>query len=150
MAVRNLFAGLMPSTAVSTRASERPKAGTYSFIRGLGQESLTSWVASRMRHRATPGLDTKNAAGDVAFALTIDPVTGKVYMVQYLSVENLSSAGASYDEPVSMAASALQTVNVTYTDNDGDTANSLAQHRRPDQRSRTTVTSRSTIWTRSG
>ena len=66
--------------------------------------------------------DTANSSGTVAFALALDPATGKLVMAQYLSLSH-PTGGASYDEPISLTTGALQ-VQVTYTDGDGDTASS--------------------------
>ena len=65
---------------------------------------------------ATPGSDNVNPAGNVAFALSIDP-TGVVSVVQYLSVEHTNTS--TPDDPVSLAASAVQ-VQVSFTDGDND------------------------------
>ncbi|HKX92808.1 MAG TPA: DUF5801 repeats-in-toxin domain-containing protein [Sphingomicrobium sp.] len=58
-------------------------------------------------------------AGPAAFALSIDPTTGVVSMVQYLSIQHPNTGSA--DESVSIANGAVLAV-VTATDGDGDTS----------------------------
>src|SRR6185437_2315657 len=62
-----------------------------------------------------------------AFAITIDPATGKVYVAQYLSLEHFSSPDASGDisEADSLASGTLS-VSVSVTDGDGDTVTKAA------------------------
>ena len=62
-----------------------------------------------------------------AFAITIDPATGKVYVAQYLSLEHFSSPDASGDisEADSLASGTLS-VSVTVTDGDGDSVTKAA------------------------
>ena len=59
------------------------------------------------------------AAGPAAFALAIDPSTGAISMVEYLSI--LHTNTGSNDESTSIANTAVQAV-VTVTDGDGDPA----------------------------
>ena len=68
--------------------------------------------------------DSDDAA---VFAITIDPATGKVYLVQYLSLEHFSSpdAGGDISEPVTLASGTLS-VSVTVTDGDGDSVTKTA------------------------
>src|SRR5581483_3168134 len=62
-----------------------------------------------------------------AFAITIDPQTGQIYVAQYLSLKHFSSPDASGDisEPDFLASGTLQ-VSVTITDGDGDTVTKSA------------------------
>jgi hypothetical protein len=55
----------------------------------------------------------------VAFAITIDPDTGKVYLAQYLSLRHGSADAGDISEPVSLGSGTL-TLSVTVTDGDGD------------------------------
>lgn len=61
-------------------------------------------------------------SGAAAFALAVDPATGAVEMVQYLSIKH-PTGGASHDESLSIVASAVR-ATVTVTDGDGDIATS--------------------------
>jgi Fe-S cluster assembly iron-binding protein IscA len=67
---------------------------------------------------------------DAAFALAIDPETGEIFVVQYVSLEQLTpgtgtSPVDSHDEPIALTDSSVQ-VAVTITDGDGDTDTSTA------------------------
>jgi len=55
----------------------------------------------------------------VAFAITIDPNTGKVYLAQYLSLQHGSPDAGDISEPVSLGSGTLA-LSVTVTDGDGD------------------------------
>jgi hypothetical protein len=55
----------------------------------------------------------------VAFAITIDPNTGKVYLAQYLSLQHGSADTGDISEPVSLGSGTLA-LSVTVTDGDGD------------------------------
>jgi hypothetical protein len=61
------------------------------------------------------------AGGDAAFALAIDPATGVVSMVEYLSILHTNTGSA--DESTSIANGAVLAV-VTVTDSDSDPATS--------------------------
>ena len=65
-------------------------------------------------------VDTPNDTGTIAFAIAIDPDTGEVFTVQYLSL-NHPTFPDNHDEPVSLTDGAVQ-VTVTITDKDGDQA----------------------------
>ena len=72
--------------------------------------------------------DDQHDSHDVAaFAITIDPTTGQVYVAQYLSLEHFSSpdAGGDISEPVSLGSGTLS-VSVTVTDGDGDSVTKSA------------------------
>ena len=71
---------------------------------------------------STAGLDTPDPNGTVAFALAIDPASGKVYIADYLSLHNpiAGSTPAAYDDPINLAPNTVGVV-VTLTDGDGDT-----------------------------
>ena len=71
---------------------------------------------------STAGLDTPDPNGKVAFALAIDPASGKVYIVDYLSLHNpiAGSSPAAYDDQINLAPNTVGVV-VTLTDGDGDT-----------------------------
>ncbi|HEY6661952.1 MAG TPA: DUF5801 repeats-in-toxin domain-containing protein [Sphingomicrobium sp.] len=60
-------------------------------------------------------------AGPAAFAIAIDPVTGQISMVEYLSIQHPNAANP--DDSVAIADGALQAV-VTVTDRDGDSVTS--------------------------
>jgi hypothetical protein len=68
----------------------------------------------------TVGTDVVNPSltGKVAFAIAIDPLTGKLYVVEYLSLHQDSLSGTPNDA-VSLAAGTVA-VSVTLTDGDGD------------------------------
>ena len=68
---------------------------------------------------AVVGGDTPDAGGVVAFALAVDPSTGKVFVAEYLSLEHTNTASA--DEQVQIISTALQ-MEVTLTDGDDDTS----------------------------
>ena len=61
--------------------------------------------------------------GQAAFALSIDPVTGKVSVEQYLSLDHPNASNP--DDIVTLANGSLA-VKVTITDSDGDTASANA------------------------
>ncbi len=119
-----------PAAVGSVTYAPKVTDGTYSGVRTTGGTDIflyngTGANAGLILGRvgteasATPGDDTAISSGTVAFALALDPATGKIYMVQYLSLQQANTT--SLDEPVSLSASALQ-VEVTYTDADGDPA----------------------------
>jgi T1SS-143 domain-containing protein len=66
---------------------------------------------------------TIDGADDAAFAFTIDPGTGKLSLVQYVSLHQPNTA--SYDEGVFLKTGSLS-VNVTITDGDGDAVSKSA------------------------
>ena len=70
----------------------------------------------------TPGLDTADPNGKVAFALAIDPASGEVYIADYLSLHNplAGSTPAAHDDQITLASNTVGVV-VTLTDGDGDT-----------------------------
>ena len=68
---------------------------------------------------ANPGL-----SGQVAFAIAIDPLTGQVYVAQYLSLHQ-DSATNTPNDLLSLAAGSVG-VTVTLTDGDGDQVTSAA------------------------
>jgi uncharacterized protein YegL len=74
----------------------------------------------------TSGVDAVNPdlGGKVAFALTIDPLDGTVYMAQYLSLHQDSLSNTPND-PGTMLAGKIG-ATVTLKDFDGDTATSTA------------------------
>lgn len=66
------------------------------------------------------------ANGDVAFALTIDPATGELFVAQYLSIFNDKpgdGSGDTHDEIMKLADGAVQVI-VTAKDGDGDAVTS--------------------------
>ena len=65
------------------------------------------------------------AANTVAFTVTIDAATGNVTLTQLESLRHPTGGLASPDEPVSLAAGALQAV-LSVTDGDGDIARATA------------------------
>ena len=71
---------------------------------------------------STPGLDTPDPNGKVAFALAIDPASGEVYIADYLSLRNplAGSTPAAHDDQITLAPNTVGVV-VTLTDGDGDT-----------------------------
>ena len=68
---------------------------------------------------ANPGL-----TGKVAFAIALDPLTGQVYVAQYLSLHQ-DSATNTPNDLLSLAAGSVG-VTVTLTDGDGDQVSSAA------------------------
>ncbi len=65
-------------------------------------------------------------AGQAAFAISINAITGVVTVEQYLSLDhptehNGTAGGSSYDETIALAAGSLG-ITVTVTDGDGDKA----------------------------
>ena len=74
----------------------------------------------------TVGADAANPSltGKVAFAIALDPLTGQVYVAQYLSLHQDSLANTPNDL-LSLAAGTVG-VTVTLTDGDGDQASSTA------------------------
>ncbi|MDP1708674.1 MAG: retention module-containing protein [Gammaproteobacteria bacterium] len=99
--------------------------GTQIFLYA-GSGSTAGLILGRVGTEAG-ATDTANPTGTVAFALAVDAATGNVYIAQYLSLfhPTAGSSAAASDESVSLNASALQ-MEVTYTDNDGDTASNSA------------------------
>ncbi|KRR21582.1 DUF5801 repeats-in-toxin domain-containing protein [Bradyrhizobium retamae] len=70
------------------------------------------------------GSGTTNTGNDpAAFAIAIDPVTGKVSVVQYVSLEHNNAGGA--DDYVAIASNKVF-ATVTVTDGDGDSARDSA------------------------
>jgi hypothetical protein len=63
--------------------------------------------------------DSPNANGAVAFALAVNPVTGEVFIAQYLSLNHPNTG--SNDDSISLNADAVQGT-VSRTDKDGDVA----------------------------
>ncbi|WP_245284459.1 DUF5801 repeats-in-toxin domain-containing protein, partial [Bradyrhizobium sp. WSM2254] len=62
-------------------------------------------------------------SGKTAFAVAIDPVTGKVSVVEYLSLHHSDTSNPN--DPASLAAGSISAV-VTIKDGDGDTASASA------------------------
>ena len=95
-------------------------SGTQIFLyNGIGPNA--GLILGRIGTEAG-AVDTANATGDVAFALSINPTTGVVSMVQYVSL--LHPTITDYDESIPLAANAVQ-VQVTFTDGDNDPASAL-------------------------
>ena len=74
----------------------------------------------------TVGADAANPSltGKVAFAIALDPLTGQVYVAQYLSLHQ-DSATNTPNDLLSLAAGSVA-VTVTLTDGDGDQVSSAA------------------------
>ena len=74
----------------------------------------------------TVGADAANPSltGKVAFAIALDPLTGQVYVAQYLSLHQ-DSASNTPNDLLSLAAGSVG-VTVTLTDGDGDQVSSAA------------------------
>ena len=74
----------------------------------------------------TVGADAANPSltGKVAFAIALDPLTGQVYVAQYLSLHQ-DSATNTPNDLLSLAAGSVG-VTVTLTDGDGDQVSSAA------------------------
>ena len=78
-------------------------------------------------------VDTDNdndatAADSAAFAISVNPTTGELYVAQYLSLDHPTSgtgAAGAHDEQVLLANDAIR-ITVTITDHDGDPASSQA------------------------
>ena len=70
---------------------------------------------------STAGLDTPDPNGKVAFALAIDPASGKVYIADYLSLHNpiAGSTPEAYDDQINLAPNTVGVV-MALTDGDGD------------------------------
>ncbi|WLA62321.1 DUF5801 repeats-in-toxin domain-containing protein [Bradyrhizobium diazoefficiens] len=75
-----------------------------------------------------PGNDVTSTNDPAAFAIAIDPVNGKVSVVQYVSLHhNSADIGGDIDEAVSLAGALGQVkATVTVTDGDGDRASASA------------------------
>ena len=69
---------------------------------------------------ATQGTVDTVGLTNVAFTVSIDPVTGQVTMTQYQAIEH-PTPGASHDEASSPLAAGALNLRVTATDYDGDT-----------------------------
>ena len=74
----------------------------------------------------TVGVDAANPllTGKVAFAIALDPLTGQIYVAQYLSLHQ-DSATNTPNDLLSLAAGSVA-VTVTLTDGDGDQVTSAA------------------------
>jgi len=104
-------------------------AGTPSGVSTTGGTAIFLYqlvdgtIVGRVGTEGTP--DVANAAGDIAFAVSVNAATGEVYTVQYLSL--LHTNTASFDEVTGgvLATDAVQ-VTATYTDGDGDSVTSAA------------------------
>jgi hypothetical protein len=108
-----------------------PLAGTWSGIRTTDGHDIFLYkegdlIVGRVgtEASATPGSDTADPNGTVAFAIALDKFTGEVFVAQWLSLEQLTPGDGttpvgSYDEPISLIASAV-TITETITDGDGD------------------------------
>ena len=83
-------------------------------------------VAGRGQIIGTVGVDAANPSltGKVAFAIALDPLTGQVYVAQYLSLHQ-DSATNTPNDLLSLAAGSVG-VTVTLTDGDGDQVTSAA------------------------
>jgi hypothetical protein len=68
-----------------------------------------------------PAGDTANANGAIAFALTVNSISGEVFQAQYLSLLHPTGGASSFDETISLADGAVQ-ASVSRTDGDGDKA----------------------------
>ena len=68
-------------------------------------------------------LRSRRLSGKTAFAIAIDPVTGEVYVAQYLSLHNPNATNPN--DSVTLAAGSVG-VTVTLTDGDGDQVTSAA------------------------
>ncbi|MBR0868326.1 DUF5801 repeats-in-toxin domain-containing protein, partial [Bradyrhizobium diazoefficiens] len=75
-----------------------------------------------------PGNDVTSTNDPAAFAIAIDPVNGKVSVVQYVSLHhNSADIGGDIDEAVSLGGALGQVkATVTVTDGDGDHASASA------------------------
>src|SRR5262249_376932 len=99
--------------------------GTQIFLyNGTGAE--TGLILGRVGTEAG-ATDTADPAGTVAFALTVDPTNGQVFIAQYLSLFNptAGSTPAAFDDIIQLNTASLSMV-VTKTDGDGDTASASA------------------------
>ena len=70
------------------------------------------------------GSNTINAQDKAAFAIHIDPTTGDMTLVQYVSLQH-PTGGGSYNESIFLAANNVQ-VTLTVKDGDGDTHSATA------------------------
>ena len=81
-------------------------AGTNIYLyNGTGTES--GLILGRVGHENGALADTADAAGKVAFALQIDPTTGQIYEVQYLSLSQ-DFANNTNNDGVTLATNAVQ------------------------------------------
>ena len=123
------------SAATGTTLSLKVTDGTYSGVQTTdghdvflyaGKGALSGLILGRVGTEAspTPGLDTKDPNGTVAFALTTD-ASGKVYIADYLPLLNptAGSTPAAYNDQIQLASGTVQAV-VTLKDGDGDTVSS--------------------------
>ena len=87
----------------------------------------------------TVGADAANPSltGKVAFAIALDPLTGQVYVAQYLSLHQ-DSATNTPNDLLSLAAGSVG-VTVTLTDGDGDQVSRRRRISAPTSTSWTTV-----------
>lgn len=90
-----------------------------------GTGTATGLILGRLgtEASATPGSDTPDALGTVAFALAINPATGDVFVAQYLTIFH-NNTGSDDEASAVLINSAVQ-VTVTRTDGDGDSIASL-------------------------
>ena len=88
--------------------------------------AITLSLDGAVRSSARLGVDAANPSltGKAAFAIAIDPLTGQVYVAQYLSLHQ-DSATNTPNDLLSLAAGRVG-VTVTLTDGDGDPVTSAA------------------------
>ncbi|WGR68761.1 MULTISPECIES: DUF5801 repeats-in-toxin domain-containing protein [unclassified Bradyrhizobium] len=89
--------------------------GTAISLHAESDGSGNSWIVGRV--------DSGDLEGQAAFAVSIDPSTGKVSVVEYLSLYHPSSSNPN--DTISLASGSISAV-VTIKDGDGDTASASA------------------------
>src|SRR5581483_2528560 len=74
-----------------------------------------TWIVGRV--------DSGGHTGEAAFAVSIDPISGKISVVEYLSLHHSDTTNPN--DQISLAAGSISAV-VTIKDGDGDTASASA------------------------
>jgi large repetitive protein len=106
---------LLLGSGAGTPSAVSTTAGTAIFLYQLDSDTIIGRVGNEL-----VGGDTANAAGDIAFAISINATTGELYTVQYLSLLHTDTNSFNEISGGVLASNAVQ-VAVTYTDGDGDT-----------------------------
>ena len=117
-----------PATTGATVYSLQTTQGMDSGLTTTAGQSIhlfneNGFVVGRYDSNNSGGIDGIDGSDNAAFAFRVDPSTGVLSLVQYVSLHQPNTA--SNDEGVFLNANALS-VSVTVTDGDGDTATKSA------------------------
>ncbi|MCH8616323.1 DUF5801 domain-containing protein [Sphingomonas sp. SM33] len=94
--------------------------GTAIFMYN-GTGATAGLILGRVGNENGASADTPNGSGAIAFALSVNSLTGEVFQAQYLSLLHPTGGASSPDETIALADGAVQ-ASVSRTDKDGDVA----------------------------